>query len=442
MAPRTARRRHGPGWGVIAWLAVLVVVGAAAAAYNFARLTYRVAIGPEGGEDQRLFAAIAPIFTSESSLIRLVGVPTSDPQATARALESGAVDLAIVRPDLASPTNGRTIAILRREPVLLIVPANGKVDQVEDLKGKAIGLIHGSPVNDAILTRILGYYEVPDESVQRVVLAPSEVPAAVQQRRVAAFFVVGPVGPGLISDVAAAITKAENGAPQFLGTREAEAIAKRSLTLEKLEISRGALSGSPAVPDESVNTLAITRRLVARESIADYPAGEIARLILTNKAKIAAELPFAWQIEAPDTDNDAVLSTHSGAAAYVNGEQKNFYDTFESLFWIAWMVCTLIGVWYAALRSRINRLRRDAVTETTERVLRMLSEARRGDAKSLDALEQEADEILDEALRQRADDTIDEERFQFLALALGHVRQAIDRRRELPRKPVLKAAKS
>jgi hypothetical protein len=54
----------------------------------------------------------------------------------------------------------------------------------------------------------------------------------------------------------------------------------------------------------------------------------------------------------------------------------------------------------------------------------------------------EADEILNEALARRADDAIDEERFQFLALALGHVRQAIDRRREMPRKAVLKAAQS
>jgi hypothetical protein len=67
MGPRTARRRHGLGWGVIIWLAVLVVVGAAAAEYNFARLSYRVAIGPEGGEGQRLFAAIAPIVVARST---------------------------------------------------------------------------------------------------------------------------------------------------------------------------------------------------------------------------------------------------------------------------------------------------------------------------------------------------------------------------------------
>jgi hypothetical protein len=158
------RRRSRPrlSWGIIAWLLALTVIGAAAGLYTFARITYRVAVGPEGGEDQRIFAALNPIFAIESSLIRLVAVPTSDPHATARTLEAGEVDLAIIRPDLAVPANGRTIA--RRNP-----------------------------------------------------------------------------------------------------------------TLEKLEIARGALQGSPAVPDETITTLAVTRRLVARSSIFDWPAGEIAR---------------------------------------------------------------------------------------------------------------------------------------------------------------------
>jgi hypothetical protein len=93
-------------WGIIAWLLALTVIGAAAGLYTFARITYRVAVGPEGGENQRIFAALNPIFAMESSLIRLVGVPTSDPHATARALDAGEVDLAIIRPDLAVPANG------------------------------------------------------------------------------------------------------------------------------------------------------------------------------------------------------------------------------------------------------------------------------------------------------------------------------------------------
>ena len=424
------RRRPWLSRGIIAWLLALTVVGAVAGVYTFAKITYRVAVGPEGGEGQRIFAAINPVFAAESSFIHVASVATRDPEATARALEAGEVDMAIIRPDLAVPSNGRTIAMLRREPVLLIAPANGKIEKVADLKGKAIGLVKGSALNGAILDRILNYYEVPEQSVRRVELSANEVAAAVRQKRVAAFFVIGPVGPGVVTDVVATISRAGNGAPDFLAVEEAEAIAKRNPTLEKLEVARGALQGSPAVPDESITTLAVTRRLVVRSSMFDWSAGEIARLMFTNKSKITADLPFAYQMEAPDTDKDAILPVHSGVAAYVNGEQKSLYDAFESLFWMGWMLCTLLGVSYAALRGRLNRSRHDATSDATDRVLDMLSQTRDADAKRLDSLEREADRLMHWSLQRRANDAIDDERFQFLTLALGQVHQAIERRRQ------------
>ena len=424
------RRRPWLSRGIIAWLLALTVVGAVAGVYTFAKITYRVAVGPEGGEGHRIFAAINPVFAAESSFIRLASVPTRDPEATARALEAGEVDMAIIRPDLAVPSNGRTIAMLRREPVLLIAPANGKIEKVADLKGKAIGLVKGSALNGAILDRILSYYEVSEQSVRRVELSANEVAAAVRQKRVAAFFVIGPVGPGVVTDVVATISRAGNGAPEFLAVEEAEAIAKRNPTLEKLEVARGALQGSPAVPDESITTLAVTRRLVVRSSMFDWSAGEIARLMFINKPKITADLPFAYQMEAPDTDKDAILPVHSGVAAYVNGEQKSLYDAFESLFWMGWMLCTLIGVSYAALRGRLNRSRHDATSDATDRALDMLSQTRDADAKRLDSLEREADRLMHWSLQRRANDAIDDERFQFLTLALGQVHQAIERRRQ------------
>jgi hypothetical protein len=52
--------------------------------------------------------------------------------------------------------------------------------------------------------------------------------------------------------------------------RGAEAIARRNPTLEKLEIARGALQRN--LPGETITTLAVTRRLVARSPMFDWPA--------------------------------------------------------------------------------------------------------------------------------------------------------------------------
>jgi hypothetical protein len=144
---------------------------------------------------------------------------------------------------------------------------------------------------------------------------------------------------------------------------------------------------------------------------------------------MTAELPYAYQLEAPDTDKDVVLPVHPAAAAYVNGEQKSLYDTFESIFWMGWMLCTLVGVSYAAIRSRINRTRHDATADATDRVLEMLSEARGADTGRLDVIEREAERLLQWSLKARANDTMDQERFQFLTFVLDRLHQAIERRR-------------
>jgi len=80
------RRRPWLSRGIIAWLLALTAVGAVAGVYTFAKITYRVAVGPEGGEGQRIFAAINPVFAAESSFIHVASVATRDPEATARAL--------------------------------------------------------------------------------------------------------------------------------------------------------------------------------------------------------------------------------------------------------------------------------------------------------------------------------------------------------------------
>src|SRR4029450_3462264 len=81
------------------------------------------------------------------------------------------------------------------------------------------------------------------------------------------------------------------------------------------EIAPGALGATPPRPAESVTTLAVTLRLVARSSLPNYAAGEFARLLFRTKAKLVATLPQVGQIEAPDTDKGAALPAHPGAAS-------------------------------------------------------------------------------------------------------------------------------
>src|SRR5262249_9665243 len=287
---------------IIACLCACIgLVAAGVGFFFFVHLTLRVATGPVGSDGQKAIAAVGRSAADAHPRVRLQIVPLADREASAKALTAGTVDLAVVRSDDLTSTTGQTIAILRRDVVGLVIPSHAAIEKVGDLAGKTIGLLQGSASNERILDQILEYYQVPTQKVRRVVLAPGEIGPAISQKRVAAIFAVGPAGPGVLADVVTAVAKASKGVPDILEIEAAETIAKRFPGLEEAEIPPGAFRTTPLRPEESITTVGVTLRLMARPSMPNYVAGEVARLLFATKAKLVSTLPQVSHIEAPDT---------------------------------------------------------------------------------------------------------------------------------------------
>jgi hypothetical protein len=183
-----------------------------------------------------------------------------------------------------------------------------------------------------------------------------------------------------------------------------------------------------------VTTLAVTLRLVARSSVSNYAAGEIARMLFATKAKLVSTLPQVGQIEAPDTDKGAALPVHPGAAAYFDGEQTSLLDRFETFFYLGMIIISLIGSGYAWIRStwRGAGPRQDR-EQMQQRLLAIFQEALTVGPDKLDALDHEVDEICALVLQHLTRETMDAEEFQVFAGIVTQVRQAIDKRRALLR---------
>ena len=145
-------------------------------------------------------------------------------------------------------------------------------------------------------------------------------------KRVMAALVFGPIGAGSISDAFALVRKSFKEKPSYLDIEEAEAIAARWPAYEAVEIKQGTFGGAPPEPAEAINTFAVSVRLVARASLPDRVAGEITRLLLSTKAKLASTLPVVGEMEAPATEKTSVLPAHPGTLAYLNGEQVALLD--------------------------------------------------------------------------------------------------------------------
>ena len=51
----------------------------------------------------------------------------------------------------------------------------------------------------------------------------------------------------------------------------------------------------------------------------------------------------AAKIEKPDTDKDAAVTVHPGAAAYLDGELKTFFDRYSDLLYWGLMAMSVLG---------------------------------------------------------------------------------------------------
>ena len=255
-----------PALLLTAGLLILATALIAAVYFWSPHANLRVTIGPPGSAAYRFITAFASVTEANHPRVRIKLVPVADLAASAKAIENHTADLGIVRSDAVIPSNGATIAILRRDVVAFVVPAKSPIDKISGLAGKTIGIPQGplQTYNEQTLDSILSYYDIPAKSVKRVFLPLAEIGAAVQEKHVAAVFAVGPMGPGEVVDVVDAIKLATKGAPSILAIDEAEAINKRFPGLEVRSTCPPEPSeGRPPIPDDTVTTLAITYRFVS-----------------------------------------------------------------------------------------------------------------------------------------------------------------------------------
>jgi TRAP-type uncharacterized transport system substrate-binding protein len=418
----------------------LVAVGVMAIDYVERPTILRVAI-PRDSDDQAIFAAATRRFAETHEAIRLNLVPVENPMQSARALEDGRADLAVVRSDLAMPPSGQTVLIMRRDALVFLAPSQSGIHGVDELRDHKLGILQSPSAEKAdnrqLLEAALTQYEVPLESVQGIYLTIADVPRALAEKKIDALFAVGVPGADGLTDAVNAITKADADQPVFLPIAEAKAIAQRSPAFEGVEVVRGAFGGAQPKPAADFETLAVSTRLVARSSLSNGVAGAVARLMLAARPAIAATVPIANRIEAPPSDKGAALPVHPGVLAFLDDEEQSFLDQYSDMFYIGAMCLSVLGT---ALAAAMTRLKIHSGPDT-DRILRRLVELIRAarSAKQMDALdccEQEADELLELTLALDMVHGLNPNRIGAIDLVLNQLRHVISERRQSLAAPI------
>jgi TRAP transporter TAXI family solute receptor len=418
---------------------VLAIVGALVAAYYFAvkPVALKVAVGPVGSDDVKVVQMLTQASVQNRSYVRLRPVQTDGAVASAQALAEGKVDLAIIRGDLDVPKNAQAVATLRKNFVVLWTapPARGKgkksgprITKISQLAGRKVGVVGKTQANVNLLKVILQQYGVDPGKVEVVQFPANEVADAIRKQSADAYLAAGPLNSKITAEALAASTR-DGGTPTFLSIDAAEAIAQNHPAYEATEIPAGTF-GSADRPEEEVKTISFSHHIVARKGLSDVTIAAFTRQLFAIRQQLMSEFPLAAKIETPDTDKDAVIPVHPGAAAFVDGEEKTFLDRYSDFIWWGLMGLSAmgsVGAWFAGYLKKDER---DVNSGLRERLLDMIAVARKSDSmEELDRMQSEADDILRSTLRCFEHGAIAEGSLTAFNIALAQFHHAVADRR-------------
>src|ERR1044072_3617318 len=218
---RSRRRRQQRSYALLILAAGMLAFGVAAGTlyYVLRPTTLRIAVGPAGSEDQKLIQLMAQTFARENSAVRLSLVTTEGAAESIALFTAGKADLAVARGDLNLPENAESVAILRKNVVVLWapsgLPAKGskkqpapKIKSLDELAGHRVGVIGRTQANVTLLRVILKESGINPDKVTITQFGTNQLGEMAKDQSVEAFMAVGPLKSKSTVDAIAATATA------------------------------------------------------------------------------------------------------------------------------------------------------------------------------------------------------------------------------------------
>jgi TRAP-type uncharacterized transport system substrate-binding protein len=444
---RSRRRRRNNSLLVLAAGIFLFGVAAGTLFYFLRPVTLKITVGPPGSDDVKLIQAMAQTFAREGSYVRLSPVTTEGANESIAEFSARKADLAVARADLNLPPNAESVAILRKNFIVLWapsgLPAKGskkpptpKIKSIDDLEGRRVGVIGRTQANATLLRVILKESGVNPDKVNVTQFSTGQIAEMARDQTLDAYMTVGPLESKITADAIAA-TAASRGEPKFLPIEVSEALAKKHPLYESEEIPGSIFASSPPRPEDKVETVSVDHLIIAPHTLSDTIVGALIRQIFTLRPQIAREVPAATKIEKPDTDKDAALAAHPGAAAYIDGTERTFLEKYTDYIWGAILILSGLGSAVAWLQHYWRRDEREQYIAHRDNLLDLISRVRQAETpEGLAEMLAQADGLLREALDCYDDGAIEESDLSVIGLTLEQFHHAVaDRRATLGAEP-------
>jgi TRAP transporter TAXI family solute receptor len=423
-----------PRWVRITLVLGLLAIACGAGAYAYRLysrpVTLTVAAGSFDGDASKLMLAVASELTEAEAPVRLKVVEKTTAADAAASFAKGETDLAVIRPDAGDLSSARSLMVVAHAVVLLIAPPGSSVTELDDLKGKTIGVIGGA-INQSVTSILATEFEFEKNKTRVRDLSLTEAGDAVQAKQVQALLAVMPITEKYLARLREILLKAPKGKVVVVPIESAGAIASIHKAFESWELPKGILRGSPPVPEEDATTLRMPVYLVASKQVSDDAAGALVKAVFEARGELIAAHPLLAQITEPDTDKDAFIPIHPGAAAYFDGEQKTFFDKYgDQLFYGSMLLGSLASLVAAAWRFMV---RSDAalVERPLVRLFALMDEVRSArDEAALARVEAAIDDVLRAQLEDAPPGEINAGEAAAIGVATHRLERAVTQKRD------------
>lgn len=365
--------------------------------------TLTIAVGSLDGEAKQVASLIASRLATTDARIRLKVENAGSVLDAAKAFDAGSADLAVVRADVGDLQQARAVALTAHGVVVIVAPPGSPITSIAKLRDHTVGVV-GGEINHRVVEVLKKEYDLGRANVTFKDITPLDARNAIQTKEVSALLLVMPLNERYLTFVKGLFRESPNSSPVLIPIDFAGAIAEVKGPYESFDIPKGTLRGAPPVPDDDVTTLRVGFYLVANKHLSPTLIAELTKKLMSVRRDLIGEQPLLAGIAAPDTDSDAYIAIHPGAAAFYNGTEESFMDRYSNAIYLTPMVLGALASAFAAAWRFLGVRPIDPTQTTLDALCGLPGRIRKTDEETeLAAIEEEVDAILRNQLARSGD---------------------------------------
>ena len=372
--------------------------------------TWKMGAERRGSDNFELLEALAAKASSSADGTRISVFQTAGSSESLKLLEDGIIDFAAIPADAISRPDLAMVANLYPDTYHLIARRDAGINSVRDLIGKRVGLPPITSSEYRSFWYIIDQYTVQPERFTARAYDQDDAIIALRNREIDAMFVMRAPGNRRLKWLADAAQI------DIVEIDQAAAMQVKRPALKQITLAKGVYSGTPAIPDRDITTVAADRILVTRNSVPEEVVRRVTATLFENQRELSLSSRLAGFVSQPALSGATLLPVHPGAIAFYNRDQPSFFQENAEPIGVTVSVAAILASLLLWAKRRWEEGQKGRIDVYNLDLLKVTEAARTaGSAKQLAQLRTGLFEMLDQVVHDLDKDKIDGQGFQYFA---------------------------